>query len=89
MFHCTLSYWHPWPGSNLIAHPLDHTQRTDWFVRVSRWYGVLENVFNTLSALSIVVLMLFAVVQVVGRKVFNAPIFGYIDWGAQVMVIFA
>ena len=56
---------------------------------MSRWYGVLENVFNTLSALSIVVLMLFAVVQVVGRKVFNAPIFGYIDWVEQVMVIFA
>ncbi len=56
---------------------------------MSRGYGVLENVFNTLSALSIVVLMLFAVVQVVGRKVFNAPIFGYIDWVEQVMVIFA
>ena len=49
----------------------------------------MENVFNTLSALSIVVLMLFAVVQVVGRKAFNAPIFGYIDWVEQVMVIFA
>ncbi len=45
--------------------------------------------FNILSALSILVLMFFAVVQVVGRKVFNAPIFGYIDWVEQVMVIFA
>ena len=45
--------------------------------------------FNILSALSILALMFFAVVQVVGRKVFNAPIFGYIDWVEQVMVIFA
>ena len=45
--------------------------------------------FNILSSLSILVLMFFAVVQVVGRKVFNAPIFGYIDWVEQVMVIFA
>ena len=33
--------------------------------------------------------MLFAVVQVVGRKIFNAPIFGYIDWVEQIMVLFA
>jgi TRAP-type mannitol/chloroaromatic compound transport system permease small subunit len=60
-----------------------------WLSPTSRSFGILENVLNGVSALSIIALMLFAVVQVVGRKIFNAPIFGYIDWVEQVMVLFA
>ena len=60
-----------------------------WFEPPSRCYAHLENLLNAVSAVSIVALMLFAVVQVVGRKVFNAPVFGYIDWVEQIMVLFA
>ena len=60
-----------------------------WIVPTSRRLGWLEDLLNAVSATSIIVLMLLAVIQVVGRKVFNAPIFGYIDWGEQIMVLFA
>ena len=68
------------------SHP--NTEQS-WVVPTSRRFGRLENLLNGISATSIVVLMLFAVVQVVGRKVFNAPIFGYIDWVEQIMVLFS
>ena len=58
-------------------------------VPTSRRLGWLEDLLNAVSATSIIVLMLLAVIQVVGRKVFNAPIFGYIDWVEQIMVLFA
>ena len=54
-----------------------------------RWFARLENVLNAIAGISIMFLMLFAVYQVVGRKVFNAPIFGYIDWVEQIMILFA
>jgi len=57
-----------------------------WF---DRWYGYVENTLNVFAAASIMLLMVMAVVQVIGRKVFNAPIFGYIDWVEQVMILFA
>ena len=60
-----------------------------WIVPTSRRLGWLEDLLNAVSATSIIVLMLLAVIQVVGRKVFNAPIFGYIDWVEQIMVLFA
>ena len=60
-----------------------------WIVPTSRRVGWLEDLLNAVSATSIIVLMLLAVIQVVGRKVFNAPIFGYIDWVEQIMVLFA
>ena len=60
-----------------------------WTVPTSRRLGWLEDLLNAVSATSIIVLMLLAVIQVVGRKVFNAPIFGYIDWVEQIMVLFA
>ena len=60
-----------------------------WIVPTSRRLGWLEDLLNAVSATSIIVLMLLAVIQVVGRKVSNAPIFGYIDWVEQIMVLFA
>lgn len=54
-----------------------------------RWYGYIEDALNVVAAGSIMVLMVMAVIQVVGRKVFNAPIFGYIDWVEQIMILFA
>lgn len=55
---------------------------------LDRWYAPLENALNGLSAAAILFLMFFAVWQVVGRKLFNAPVWGYIDWVEQIMVVF-
>ncbi len=48
-----------------------------------------ERAFNLTSAFLILFLMLLAVVQVVGRKVFNIPIRGYVDWVEFAMAVFA
>ncbi|MEQ9641734.1 MAG: TRAP transporter small permease [Alphaproteobacteria bacterium] len=49
----------------------------------------IETAFNMLAALAVFLLMLLGVVQVVGRKVFNFPIFGYVDMVEQAIAIFA
>ena len=49
----------------------------------------IEKAFNMTSAFLILFLMLLAVVQVVGRKVFNFPVRGYVDWVEFAMAIFA
>ncbi len=59
---------------------------------LSRADGLLfkvETAFNMLAALAIFLLMLLGVVQVVGRKVFDFPIFGYVDMVEQAIAIFA
>ena len=48
----------------------------------------MESFFNLTSAMLILFLMLLAVVQVVGRKFFNFPIPGYVDWVEMAMAIF-
>ena len=48
----------------------------------------MESLFNLTSAMLILFLMLLAVVQVVGRKFFNFPIPGYVDWVEMAMAIF-
>jgi TRAP-type mannitol/chloroaromatic compound transport system permease small subunit len=57
--------------------------------RLDRYFSVVENIFNAIAGIAIMFLMFFAVYQVLGRKVFNAPIFGYIDWVEQIMILFA
>lgn len=49
----------------------------------------LERLFNFTSGMVILALMLLAVVQVLGRKVFNYPVRGYVDWVEFSMAIFA
>jgi TRAP-type mannitol/chloroaromatic compound transport system permease small subunit len=49
----------------------------------------IESVFNLTSAFLILFLMFLAVAQVVGRKVFNFPVPGYVDWVEFSMAIFA
>ena len=48
----------------------------------------MESFFNLTSAMLILFLMLLAVVQVVGRKFFNFPFPGYVDWVEMAMAIF-
>lgn len=64
------------PGSSLL-------------LRADRAAFRLEKLFNFTSGMVILVLMLLAVVQVLGRKVFNFPVRGYVDWVEFAMAIFA
>ncbi|HEX6142376.1 MAG TPA: TRAP transporter small permease [Geminicoccaceae bacterium] len=57
--------------------------------RADRLVWRIERMFALISALFIFGLMLIGVVQIAGRKFFNAPIFGYIDIVELTMTIFA
>ncbi|MEZ5649352.1 MAG: TRAP transporter small permease [Burkholderiaceae bacterium] len=57
--------------------------------RLDRWLSPLETVFNFIAAISILLLMFLGVAQIVGRTVFNAPVWGYIDIVELSMSIFA
>ena len=52
-------------------------------------FGQIEDFFNLVAAISIIVLMLLAVVQVLGRVLFNFPVPGFIDITEQAMAVFA
>jgi TRAP-type C4-dicarboxylate transport system permease small subunit len=56
---------------------------------LDRWLAPIENAFNLIAALCIMGLMLLGVVQIVGRSLFNTPIWGYIDMVELVMAAFA
>lgn len=69
----------------------DHSERSS----ATRFLAVadeklfkVETFFNLTSAMLILFLMLLAVVQVVGRKFFNFPVPGYVDWVEFAMAIF-
>ncbi|WP_282610064.1 TRAP transporter small permease subunit [Pelagibius sp. Alg239-R121] len=49
----------------------------------------VESTLNLMAGLVVFTLMLLAVAQILGRKIFNAPIPGFIDWVEQFMVVFA
>jgi TRAP-type C4-dicarboxylate transport system permease small subunit len=54
-----------------------------------RWLTRVEDTFDLVAALFIVFLMMFAVTQVISRKLFNYPLWGYVDIVEIVMVTFA
>ena len=54
-----------------------------------RWLKPVEDVFNMVAALAIFALMMLGVAQIVLRKFFDAPIFGYIDLVELSMATFA
>lgn len=59
---------------------------------LSRWdrrWLKLEAVMNLASGLVIFALVLLACYNVFGRKLFNAPVPGYVDWTEQFMATFA
>ena len=51
--------------------------------------GRIEDIFNLVAASSILILMMLAVIQVLGRTLFNFPIPGFIDFTEQSMAVFA
>lgn len=63
--------------------------RPGTYIRFDGWLRGLENAFNLVAAASILLLMLLAVVQIVGRNAFNWPVPGFIDITEQAMAVFA
>lgn len=57
--------------------------------RFDRMLGAVERATALFSGLFIFALMLVGVVQILGRKLFNAPIFGYIDAVEMSIAVFA
>ncbi len=49
----------------------------------------VESVLNLLSGMVIFALVVLACYNVIGRKLFNAPVPGYVDWTEQFMATFA
>ncbi len=57
--------------------------------RLDRAVLRIEAALNLLGGITIILLVLMAVWNVVGRKLFNAPVPGYVDWTEQFMILFA
>ncbi|EAV43239.1 TRAP transporter small permease subunit [Roseibium aggregatum] len=71
------------PGGRSVS------ERPVTYIRFDGWLAHVENAFNLFAAGSILALMLLAVLQVIGRLVFNTPVPGFIDITEQAMAIFA
>ena len=54
-----------------------------------RWLSPVEDVMNHVAGLAILALMMMGVTQIVLRKIFNAPLLGYIDLVELSMATFA
>jgi TRAP-type C4-dicarboxylate transport system permease small subunit len=57
--------------------------------KADRWLSRVEDILDLIAAFFIVFLMFFAVTQVISRKLFNYPLWGYVDIVEIVMVAFA
>ncbi len=62
---------------------------TSALATADRWLSRVEDVLDLVAAFFIIFLMMFAVTQVISRKLFNYPLWGYIDIVEIVMVTFA
>ncbi len=62
---------------------------TSALTTADRWLSRVEDLLDLVAAFFIVFLMMFAVTQVISRKLFNYPLWGYIDIVEIVMVTFA
>ncbi len=59
------------------------------FIKFDGVLGQIENLFNLIAAASILILMLLAVIQVLGRAIVGTPVPGFIDITEQSMAVFA
>ncbi len=57
--------------------------------RADRTWLKLEAFLNLISGMVIFALVILACYNVIGRKIFNAPVPGYVDWTEQFMATFA
>lgn len=72
-----------------MTSPSAQSGRPGTYIRFDGWLRGLENAFNLVAAASILLLMMLAVVQIVGRNAFNWPVPGFIDITEQAMAVFA
>ncbi len=70
-------------GPSLVREDGSLLSRTD------RSLHRLETGLTLVAGIVIFLLMLLAVGQILGRKLFNAPVPGFIDWVEQAMAVFA
>lgn len=68
---------------------MTHTAGGTQLARFDRALGKVEDVLNLTAALSIFFLMFFGAAQVISRKLFNLPIWGYVDLVEMSMATFA
>ncbi len=83
----------PWPAV-ASGKKLDVTMTVDshggaLLGAIDHYYKKIENALNLTAAGFIFFLMFLATFQVLSRKLFNAPIPGYIDYAEQSIAIFA
>ena len=57
--------------------------------RLDQMYFKVESFFNLIGGLVIFLIVLLAVANILGRKLFDFPVDGYIDWTEQAMAFFA
>lgn len=57
--------------------------------RADRGLHKIESGLTLIGGLVVFALMLLAVTQIIGRKLFNMPVPGFIDWVEQAMAVFA
>ena len=57
--------------------------------RIDRLYFKLESLLNLIGGAVIFMIVLLAVTNILGRKLFDMPVSGYIDWTEQAMAFFA
>ncbi len=57
--------------------------------RIDRTVFTLESFLNLIGGLVIFAIVLLAVVNILGRTLFDLPVDGYIDWTEQAMAFFA
>jgi len=57
--------------------------------RADQTFFKLESILNLAGGIVIFAVVLLAVANILGRKLFNIPVSGYIDWTEQSMAFFA
>ena len=79
------------PGRSFPARSTASSVLTDTteLSRFDRALFKLESLLNLLGGLTLFALVGLAVVHVLSRKFFNAPVPGYVDWTQQFMALFA
>ncbi|MGI9384303.1 MAG: TRAP transporter small permease subunit [Methyloligellaceae bacterium] len=57
--------------------------------KLDRWLTSIEDAFSLAAAFVILGLMIFGTINVIGRKIFSAPLWGYVDLVTLFMVAFS
>ena len=66
----------------------EHPQES-LLAKLDRWLTSIEDAFSLAAALIILGLMVFGTINVIGRKIFSAPLWGYVDLVTLFMVAFS